>query len=110
MPGTSPNSLSQKRANVLLAAWYSGDLLRLEAALRQSYTTKGSRDAADTAQSEREEMLAAIECTIRGWLSNPATDAEDLRVSLHLLRHLAGCEFSPDAAPLHVPSGFTRSA
>lgn len=105
MATTSPANPARKRANALLAAWYSGDLLRLEAALR----TACSSGKADTDQSEREEMLAVAEAAIRTWLSNPATDAEDLRASLRLLRHLAGCDLSTDAARLHVPAGFTKN-
>lgn len=106
MASTSPANPARKRANALLAAWYSGDVLRLETALRTAY----SSDKADADQSEREEMLAAAEAAIRRWLRNPETDAEDLRVSLRLLRHLAGLEFSTNAARLHVPAGPNKNA
>jgi len=94
-----PNHLLQQRANALLSAWRSGDRLQLETALRQDSTIQDSFNEGDTAYSERDEMVEVAEEAIRVWLQSPTPNAElDLRVSLRLLKHLAGREFSSASA------------
>jgi hypothetical protein len=91
----SPASLtySQRRARFLLAAWNSGSLSRLEAALEPI-----SDPATFTSdEEERMEMVAEVECSLRTWLNRSERSSSrkndvSLLVALKLLRHLAGCE------------------
>jgi len=96
---------SRHRARVLLAAWNSADLSRLEAVL-DSPTHSG---ALSFEEEERMEMVAEVECSLRHWLdrtgtSNPSgrTDVA-LFAALKLLRHLAGCATS--ASSYKAPKG-----
>jgi len=80
---------------MLLSAWNSGDLPRLNETLTQVW------NAAEPAgwplsggeEDERLEVLATIADTLRNWLrSGGDAPAEDLQISVGLLRHLAGCD------------------
>jgi len=92
---TKSASVSEQHARILLSAWNSGDLRRLRETLTEV------RDSAEPAggprsgreDHERMEVLATIADTFRNWLRRGGeTPAEDLQVSVKLLRHLAGCE------------------
>jgi hypothetical protein len=86
---------SERRARMLLAAWNSGDLRRLQETLTQGWIF-GSPDGwplSGEAERERMEMLATIADAMRNWLRRGGdAPAEDLTVSVKLLRHLAGTE------------------
>jgi hypothetical protein len=86
---------SERRARMLLAAWNSGDLRRLQETLMQGWVF-GSLDGwplTGEAERERMEMLATIADAMRNWLRRGGdAPADDLKVSVKLLRHLAGTE------------------
>ena len=86
---------SERRARMLLAAWNSGDLSRLQETLTQGWVF-GSQDGwpvTGEAERERMEMLATIADAMRNWLRRGGdAPAEDLQASVKLLRHLAGTE------------------
>lgn len=88
-------AVSEQRARVLLSAWNSGDLSRLQETLTQGWIF-GSPDGwplSGEAERERLEMLATIADAMRNWLRRGGdAPAEDLQVSVKLLRHLAGTE------------------
>ena len=80
---------------MLLSAWNSGDLRRLQDTLTQGGISANPAAWPLTGEDERErmEMLATIADTMRNWLRcGGDTPAEDLKVSVKLLRHLAGAE------------------
>ena len=92
---TKSAPVSEQHARVLLSAWNSGDLRRLRETLTEV------RDSAEPAgwplsgreEHERMEVLATIADTFRNWLRRGGeAPAEDVQVSVRLLRHLAGCE------------------
>src|SRR5437868_5058149 len=96
---TKSEAASEQRARMLLSAWNSGDLRRLRETLTQGWT--GAEPAGwpvtvrVTAEDELErmEMLATIADAMRNWLRRGGEAPEDeLRVSVKLLRHLAGAE------------------
>ncbi|HEY4361260.1 MAG TPA: hypothetical protein VGN17_09835 [Bryobacteraceae bacterium] len=95
----SPLTYSRRRARVLLAAWNSADLSRLEAVL-DSPSSSGARSFEE---EERMEMVAEVECSLRTWLdrtgaSNAIAQTDvALFAALKLLRHLAGCEASANS-------------
>jgi hypothetical protein len=86
---------SEQRARILLSAWNSGDLRLLQETLMQGWVF-GSPDGwplTGEAERERLEMLATIADAMRNWLRRGGdAPAEDLTVSVRLLRHLAGIE------------------
>jgi hypothetical protein len=86
---------SERSARMLLAAWNSGDLRRLQETLTQGWNF-GDPDGwplSGEAETERMEMLATIADAMRNWLRRGGdAPAEDLQVSVKLLRHLAGTE------------------
>jgi hypothetical protein len=90
---------SEQRARILLSAWNSGDLGRLRETLTEEWisseparwTLSGPLSGED--ERERMEMLVTIADAMRNWLRRGGdAPAEDLQVSMRLLRHLAGCE------------------
>jgi len=86
---------SEQRARMLLSAWNSGDLRRLSETLMQGWISAGPAGWPLTGEDEceRMEMLATIADAMRNWLRRGGdAPAEDLRVSVKLLRHLAGAE------------------
>ena len=86
---------SEQRAKILLSAWNSGDLRRLREILSQDWTsaTPAAWPLSGEAECERMEMLLTIADAIRNWLRRGGdAPAEDLQVSVRLLRHLAGCK------------------
>jgi hypothetical protein len=86
---------SEQRARMLLSAWNSGDLRRLQDTLMQGGISADPAGWPLTGEDERErmEMLATIADAMRNWLRRGGdTPAEDLKVSVKLLRHLAGAE------------------
>ena len=87
--------ISEHRARLLLSAWNSGDLGRLREALTQGCISVEPSGRVLTGEDERErmEMLATIADAMRNWLRRGGdAPAEDLQVSVKLLRHLAGME------------------
>lgn len=95
MMKTKSAAVSEQRARVLLSAWNSGDLSRLQETLMQGWIL-GSPDGwplTGEAERERMEMLATIADAMRNWLRRGGeAPEEELRVSVKLLRHLAGTE------------------
>jgi hypothetical protein len=90
---TEPKILtaSERCARSLLAAWNTGDLAALEAALRQS-TPAGPMEAS-TGEEERMEVVQEIANNIQMWLRGVRwTKPADLNTNLELLRHLARSE------------------
>ena len=86
---------SEQHARILLSAWNSGDLPRLGETLTQVRNTAepAGWPLSGREEHERMEVLATIADTFRNWLRRGGeTPAEDLQVSVKLLRHLAGCE------------------
>jgi hypothetical protein len=92
---TSCASVSEQHARILLSAWNSGDLRRLRETLTQGWESAGPAGCSLSGREEHErmEVLATIADTFRNWLRcGGQAPAEDLQVSVQLLRHLAGCE------------------
>jgi hypothetical protein len=86
---------SERSARMLLAAWNSGDLRRLRETLTQGGISAepGGWPVAGEDECERMEILATIADAMRNWLRRGGdAPAEDLKVSVKLLRHLAGTE------------------
>jgi hypothetical protein len=86
---------SVHRARLLLSAWNSGDVGRLRNTLAESGICSEPDEGALTGEDERErlEMLATIADAMSNWLRRGGdAPAEDLTVSVKLLRHLAGTE------------------
>ena len=80
---------------MLLAAWNSGDLRRLQETLAMGGVSIEPGGWPLTGEDERErmEILATIADAMRNWLRRGGdAPAEDLQVSVKLLRHLAGAE------------------
>jgi hypothetical protein len=80
---------------MLLSAWNSGDLRRLRETLMQSWISSGPSGWPLTGEDEHErmEMLATIADAMRNWLRRGGdSPEEELKVSVRLLRHLAGAE------------------
>jgi hypothetical protein len=100
---TDPRTLtaSERCARLLLAAWNTGDLAGLEAALRQASASAlpstsagaGGRTELSSGEEERMELLREIAGGIQMWLRGiRRTKPSDLNTHLELLRHLARCE------------------
>jgi hypothetical protein len=86
---------SEQCARTLLSAWNSGDLSRLQETLTEDWISKepAGWPLSGEAEHERMEMLVTIADTMRNWLRRGGdAPTEDLKVSMQLLRHLAGCE------------------
>lgn len=95
MMKTRSAALSEHRARLLLSAWNSGDLRRLGDTLTQGWMSIEPTGWPLSGEDERErmEMLATIADAMRNWLRRGGdAPAEDLTVSVRLLRHLAGIE------------------
>jgi hypothetical protein len=96
---------SEQNARILLSAWNSGDAGLLREALAHA-TTQAMISSEPSgwpfsggAEQERMEMLATIADALRNWLRRGGdAPAEDLQVSVQLLRHLANCEPQRSAA------------
>ena len=89
------SSASEQHARMLLSAWNSGDLRRLRETLTQAGNSGESAGwpLSGAEELERMEVLATIADALRNWLRRGGeAPAEDLQVSVQLLRHLAGCE------------------
>jgi len=87
--------VSEHRARILLSAWNSGDLRRLQDTLMQGWglSSPDSWPLTGEAERERMEMLTTIADAMQNWLRRGGdAPAEDLKVSVKLLRHLAGTE------------------
>ena len=80
-----PLSASERSAREILAAWNSGDVVRLRSVLGHAGPTF---DGASAAEQERFEMIGEIAANLRAWMDN-GSQREDLDASLALLRHLA---------------------
>ena len=92
---TKSSPASEHRARLLLSAWNSGDLRRLRDTLTQGWVSNEPAGWPLTGEDERErmEMLATIADAMRNWVRRGGNASEDdLRVSVKLLRHLAGAE------------------
>jgi hypothetical protein len=90
---TEPKILtaSERCARSLLAAWNTGDLAALEAALRQSAAAEETE--LSSGEEERMEIVQEIAVNIQMWLRGVRwTKPADLNTNLELLRHLARCE------------------
>jgi hypothetical protein len=86
---------SEQHARMLLSAWNTGDLGLLRETLSLDWTSIDLASQARRGEAERErmEMLTTIAEAMRNWLRRGGdAPAEDLQVSMQLLRHLAGCE------------------
>jgi|HubBroStandDraft_5_1064220.scaffolds.fasta_scaffold440927_2 hypothetical protein len=79
-------TISEQRARLLLSAWNSGDLARLESAINSLSTASNSSLPYD--EMERMEMVNEVSSTIQGWIDR-CRDQHELETSLRLLRHLA---------------------
>ena len=78
-----------------MSAWNSGDPRRLGEILTQGGMSADPDGWPITGEDERErlEILATIADAMRNWLRRGGdASAEDLQVSVKLLRHLAGTE------------------
>jgi hypothetical protein len=94
---TKSAPVSEQHARILLSAWNSGDLRRLRETLTQGWESSepAGWPLSGREEHERMEVLATIADTFRNWLwCGGQAPAEDLQVSVQLLRHLAGCEAS----------------
>jgi hypothetical protein len=90
---------SQQHARILLSAWNSGDAGLLRQALALISSEPSGWPPSGGAEQERMEMLATIADALRNWLRRGGdASAEDLQVSVQLLRHLANCEPQRSAA------------
>jgi hypothetical protein len=92
---TKSTPASERRAKILLSAWNSGDPRYLQETLMQGWMAAEPAGWPLTGEAERErmEMLATIADAMRNWLRRGGdAPEEDLRVSVKLLRHLAGAE------------------
>jgi hypothetical protein len=96
MMKTKSAPASERRARILLSAWNSGDLRRLQETLSQDDWISSGPDGwplSGDVEHERMEMLVTIADALRNWLRRGGdAPEEDLQVSMQLLRHLAGCE------------------
>jgi hypothetical protein len=79
-------TVSERRARLLLSAWNSGDLARLESALNS--VSNASNTSLPCGEMERIEMVNEVSSTIQGWIDR-CRDQHELETSLRLLRHLA---------------------
>jgi hypothetical protein len=77
---------AQRRARALLAAWNSGNLKRLEAALDADSNCADFQLSA--IERERVELVDEVVNAIRGWIAS-ATTGTELQAALVLLRHVA---------------------
>jgi hypothetical protein len=87
--------VSEHHARLLLSAWNSGDLRRLRDTLTHNWISVEPAGWPLTGENERErmEMLATIADAMRNWLRRGGdAPEEDLKVSVKLLRHLAGTD------------------
>lgn len=94
--------VSEQHARILLSAWNSGDLRRLRETLTQVWnsTEPAGWPLAGGEEHERLEVLATIADTFKSWLRRGGDGpADDLQVSVQLLRHLAGHESPQRQAP-----------
>ena len=96
---------SERDARKLLAAWNSGDLVRLETAL----STLPASVAVSSGEEERFELLQEVALNIRGWLDFASEDRQaELKMSLSLLRHLARATRSQNAdVEIEMPAATT---
>ena len=95
MMKTKSVAVSEHRARILLSAWNSGDLRRVREILTQTWFSgePAGWPLSGEAERERMEMLVTIADAMRNWLRRGGSaPAEDLQVSMQLLRHLAGYE------------------
>ena len=88
-------AVSEHRARLLLSAWNSGDLRRLQDTLTHNWIAVEPSGWPLTGEDERErmEILATIADAMRNWLRRGGdAPEEDLEVSVKLLRHQAGAD------------------
>ena len=88
-------AVSEHRARLLLSAWNSGDLRLLRETLTQGWfcAEPAGWPLTGEGECERLEMLATIADAMRNWLRRGGdAPAEELTVSVRMLRHLAGAE------------------
>jgi hypothetical protein len=93
MNHSSGPAFAQRRARALLAAWNSGNLARLEAALDANWDYAETRLPA--IERERIELIGEVVDAIRGWIARVRTETE-LQAALLLLRHVGRQE------PFHI--------
>jgi hypothetical protein len=87
--GSTGTAFAQRRARALLAAWNSGDLARLEAALDANSDSVEMHLPA--IEQERFELIGEVVNAIRGWIARAKTETE-LQAALLLLRHVGRTE------------------
>jgi hypothetical protein len=108
MTNTNPLTASERSARALLAAWNSGELARLEAALEGIGSAALGEARPSSPEAERIELVREIADSIRAWIQGVERKTPtDLNASLKLLRHLARCEahgFAFKAAPVRAGS------
>jgi hypothetical protein len=92
--------MAQRRARALLAAWNSGNLARLEAALDENDECEALQLPA--IERERFEVISEVANAIRGWIARVKTETE-LQAALLLLRHVGRTE--PDYLPAQIAPG-----
>ena len=95
MMKTKSAPASEHRARILLSAWNRGDLRSLREVLTQTWFSAEPAAWSLSGEEERErmEILVTIAEAMRNWLRRGGdAPAEDLQVSMQLLRHLAGYE------------------
>jgi len=95
MMKTKSAPASEQRARILLSAWNSGDLGRLRETLTGEWISAqpAGWPLSESDEQERMEMVVTIADAMRNWLRRGSeAPAEDLQVSMRLLRHLAGGE------------------
>ncbi|MCU1336581.1 MAG: hypothetical protein JWO19_2162 [Bryobacterales bacterium] len=94
MMKTKSAPVSEQRARILLSAWNSGDSGLLRETLTEDWISAGPAGWPLSGENEYErmEMLVTIADALRNWMRRGDAPAEDLQVSVQLLRHLAGCE------------------
>jgi hypothetical protein len=80
-------TISEYRARVLLSAWNSASLARIEEATAEASLSSNGFDG--SFEAERAEMIQEIAATIRLWMDG-GTSRADLDCSIGLLQHLAG--------------------
>ncbi len=87
MTSTDSLTLSERFARSLLAAWNSGDVLRLRDEL--SRIAVADRSRLSVFEQERIEIVQGVAQSIRNWLNGARKRHADLNIALELLRHLA---------------------
>jgi hypothetical protein len=85
---------------MLLAAWNSGNLARLLDAIYEVERKAACPESRESDERERMDTILAVAERMQAWLHNNGEgDSAELRVSMKLLRHLAGADWIWKAPP-----------